>query len=151
MRCSLEQLSCQPQRWRTLPVRHPALTPGNRQIWGAGKHSWALPVDSIHETCQNAYTFIFCNHCKRHFNFYQVIPGYSFTIFLGYPVDIEVKLISFVMKEAAWHSQDWPKGCVDQIIIGPKKNLGLQNATSIFPLFYSQLFPPLRLRFSTTI
>ena len=27
-------------------------------------------------------------------------------------VDIEVKMISFVMKEVAWHSQDWPKGCV---------------------------------------
>ena len=30
-RSALEQLSFQPQRWRTLPVCHPALTPGNQQ------------------------------------------------------------------------------------------------------------------------
>ena len=41
----------------------------------------------------------------------QEIPGYSFTICSGYPVDIELTIISCVMKEVAWHSQDWPKGC----------------------------------------
>ena len=41
----------------------------------------------------------------------KVFPGYSFTIWLGQPVDIEGKTISFVIKEVAWHSQDWPKGC----------------------------------------
>ena len=40
----------------------------------------------------------------------EQIPGYSFTIFLGQPVDAEVKKnIRFVMKEFTWLSQDWPK------------------------------------------
>ena len=33
----------------------------------------------------------------------QVRLDYSFTICLGYPVDIEVTIISLVMKEVAWH------------------------------------------------
>ena len=59
-------------RWTTLtlPVCHPALTPGIRQSWGAGKHSWALPVDSIHENFQQVYTFRSLKNCKRHSNFY---------------------------------------------------------------------------------
>ena len=41
----------------------------------------------------------------------KVIPGYSLAVCLRQPVDIEFKIISFELKEVAWHSQDWPKGC----------------------------------------
>ena len=41
----------------------------------------------------------------------QEIPAYSVTICLGYPVDIEVIVTSFIIKKVAWHSQDCPKGC----------------------------------------
>ena len=40
----MEQLSGQPNRWRTLPVCHPVLTPGIRQSWGAVEHSLTLPA-----------------------------------------------------------------------------------------------------------
>ena len=46
-----------------------------------------------------------------------VIPGYSFTICLGYPVDIELNKISLVRKEVAWHSEGWPKACGHVYII----------------------------------
>ena len=61
----MEQLSCEPRRWRTLPVCHPAFTPGNQKSWGAGKHSLAMPVDRVHENFQKVYTSRFFFKCKR--------------------------------------------------------------------------------------
>ena len=52
LRCSLDQLSCDPKRWHTMPVCNSALTAGNQQSLETGKHSKALPVHSILEIYQ---------------------------------------------------------------------------------------------------
>ena len=113
MQCSLEQLSCEPHGWRTPPVCHPALTPGNQQGWGKGEHSWALPVNGIHE---KAYTFRFEKFAKGNLPFidkgcYEPSDSWlQLYHLLRVAVDKEVQIINIVMKKVAWLSQDWLKG-----------------------------------------
>ena len=57
MRCSLDQLSSDSHKRRTLPVCHSALTAGNWPSWGSGEHSQALPVYEKQEHFPIIYTY----------------------------------------------------------------------------------------------
>ena len=59
LRCPLDQLSCDPHRWRSLPVCNSALTASNRYSWGTGEHSGALPVYRIHKSHRQICDFWF--------------------------------------------------------------------------------------------
>ena len=64
------QLRFHSHRWRTLPVCNPALTPSKPQNYVSGEHSWAQPVDSIHENCPKCYTFRYGKN-QRHSTFIE--------------------------------------------------------------------------------
>ena len=79
----------------------------------AGRHSWALPVNGIHE---KAYTFRFEKNAKGNLTF--IDKGYyepsdswlQLYHLLRVAVDKQVQMMNVVMKKVAWHSQDWPTG-----------------------------------------